>query len=52
MTRIIILSKPSQLSAQLAAMQPLGLVPSGPKIRWDSRYDRHEDYLAPEGKVQ
>lgn len=33
MTRLIILGKASTITAQLAALQPLGLVPSGPEIQ-------------------
>jgi len=50
MTRILVLATASTLSAQLAALQPLGVVPSGPPIRWDSRDDHHEDFLAVEKK--
>lgn len=32
MTRLLILGTARTITAQLAALQPLGLVPSGPKI--------------------
>lgn len=36
---IVIIGKASTISAQLAALQPLGLVPAGRQIepKWDSR---------------